>query len=716
VEQATKARQVLRFGAFEVDIGQRELRRSGLKVKIQEQPFQILALLLERPGAIVGREDLQKAIWPNGTFVDFERGLNTAVTKLRLALGDDPDNPRFIETVPRRGYRFIAAVNGSSLASGVGTLGGVGTADKSISGRHWIGIASLLTIVIAVLAWALWRDPSRHREITERKLTGNSSESSVSSAAISPDGKYLAYADKTGVSVKVIHTGEVQPVPLPPNFSARVADWFPDGSHLLLSREEGPGKASLWSMSVFGGSPRHLADDAAVGSVSPDGAHIAFRRGDLTYWGLFGREEWVMKSDGTQLVKVAGDKGDGSDVGAPTWSPDGNRIAYIRTKWAYNARTNSVEINEWQRGNAAILFSDAALSPALHWLKDGRLIYALGSPQNQKDSTLWVVSLQQSSRLSSRPKRITGAHSWISQVTGSADGKVVIFLRGDVLPSVYLAGLAADGTHLLAHRRLTLDENENIPWSWTPDSKAVLFSSDRNGTREIFKQAIDQPSPESLVAGSEQLDQARLTPDRKEILYISTPKPSSLEALSSIFAIPIGGGTPRLILKDTRIWNVQCARAPSTVCLYSITKGRTEETFHFDVKSGKTGDPPQVDPTCNWTLSPDGSQRAIVVFGPHTGKIQFRSTTTGKTRDAVVKGWSGLMGVDWFPDGKSLLGSWHNFERDSALLKITLDGRATVLLRSSNPEIWGAIPSPNGRFLAIAEAGGTKNVWQIENF
>jgi Tol biopolymer transport system component len=118
----------------------------------------------------------------------------------------------------------------------------------------------------------------------------------VTSAAISPDRKYLAYADKTGIYLKVIRTGEVHPVALPPNFPARVDDWFPDGSQLLVTRAEQPGKASLWSVSVFGGSPRPLANDASGGSLSPDGAHIAFRRGALTYDGLWGREEWVMRS------------------------------------------------------------------------------------------------------------------------------------------------------------------------------------------------------------------------------------------------------------------------------------------------------------------------------------------------------------------------------------------------------------------------------------
>jgi hypothetical protein len=115
-------------------------------------------------------------------------------------------------------------------------------------------------------------------------------------------------------------------------------------------------------------------------------------------------------------------------------------------------------------------------------------------------------------------------------------------------------------------------------------------------------------------------------------------------------------------------------------------------------------------------LSPDGSQRAIIVCRPNEGKIQLRSASTGETRDVVVKGWHELMGIEWSADGRSLLVTWQNHASDSALLSVTLDGKASVLLHSSNSEIWNAIPSPDGRLLAIAEAGGTKNVWQLENF
>jgi DNA-binding winged helix-turn-helix (wHTH) protein/Tol biopolymer transport system component len=103
--------RIARFGVFEVDLRKQELRRAGLKIRLHEQPFQVLAALLESAGEVVTREELHRRIWPGGTFVDFESGLNTAVNKLREALGDSATSPRFVETVPRRGYRFLASVN-----------------------------------------------------------------------------------------------------------------------------------------------------------------------------------------------------------------------------------------------------------------------------------------------------------------------------------------------------------------------------------------------------------------------------------------------------------------------------------------------------------------------------------------------------------------------------------------------------------------------------
>src|SRR5882672_7665750 len=110
------AERLLRFESFELDVRSRELRKGKNRIRLQEQPFEILRLMLERPGDVVTREELARRLWPEGTFVDFEHSLNAAVKRLRAALGDDADNPRFVETLPRRGYRFIATLGGATIA------------------------------------------------------------------------------------------------------------------------------------------------------------------------------------------------------------------------------------------------------------------------------------------------------------------------------------------------------------------------------------------------------------------------------------------------------------------------------------------------------------------------------------------------------------------------------------------------------------------------
>src|SRR3984893_15230247 len=119
--------QIARFGVFEADFQARDLHKAGIRIKLQDQPLQVLAMLLEHPGELVTRDDIRKRLWPSDTFVDFDHGLNNAVNRLREALGDSAGVPRFIETLPRRGYRFIGTVTGSAKQEGVPVVGGSGT-------------------------------------------------------------------------------------------------------------------------------------------------------------------------------------------------------------------------------------------------------------------------------------------------------------------------------------------------------------------------------------------------------------------------------------------------------------------------------------------------------------------------------------------------------------------------------------------------------------
>src|SRR5687767_7357266 len=117
MEASTDTTRPVRFGSFELDVRARELRAGATRIRLQEQPFEILRLMLEKPGDVVTREELRHRLWPKGTFVDFEHSLNAAVKRLRAALGDDADNPQFVETLPRRGYRFIAPMDLAAVQS-----------------------------------------------------------------------------------------------------------------------------------------------------------------------------------------------------------------------------------------------------------------------------------------------------------------------------------------------------------------------------------------------------------------------------------------------------------------------------------------------------------------------------------------------------------------------------------------------------------------------
>jgi len=155
VSQEKQSPAILRFGVFEVDVRSGELRKQGVRVKLQDQPFQVLRLLLQHPGELVTRDELRSQIWPADTFVDFDNSLNTAINKLREALGDSADNPRFIETLPRRGYRFLASVSGIEWDARGYRNGEVGSGMRRF--RWTVALVSFAVIAAALFVLNVFR-------------------------------------------------------------------------------------------------------------------------------------------------------------------------------------------------------------------------------------------------------------------------------------------------------------------------------------------------------------------------------------------------------------------------------------------------------------------------------------------------------------------------------------------------------------------------------
>jgi Tol biopolymer transport system component/DNA-binding winged helix-turn-helix (wHTH) protein len=707
---------VVQFGIFEADLRAGELRRNGSKIRLQDQPFQVLAFLLEHPGQLVTREELHSRLWPADTFVDFDHGLNAAIKRLRDALGDSAENPRFVETLARRGYRFLAPINQAPQTQAPQASG-----SRPRSGRRWffpLGVAALLLTGIGA-GWHAGHRSAASMRITERRLTGNPENDAVLSAAISPDGKYLAFADQAGLFLRVVETGETHPVALSDSPKPSYVSWFPDGSHVLVTRTLSPSeKSSLWNASVFGGSPLKLADNGDRGVVSPDGLKIVFLRGE------YGREEiWQMQSDGQQARKILGEPGDNFE--SVVWSPDGRHIAFVRTIFihGWEEPEASLGISDPVAGKTNYILSSSRLHGALVWALDGRLIYSLGEPApNQNDSNLWAIKVNASGDHTwGPPERLTNGPDAKMSASISADGKRLLFLRKAGAPEVYVAEINANGA-LAAPRRLSQDERRNLPYAWTPDGKSVIFTSDRDGAFHIFKQSVDQPAPDLILGGSKSVQLARLNPDGSEILYLLNPSPSDPDRRTPLMRVPLSGGTPQLVLAELGISNLQCARAPSTVCIFSKFSANGMVFVTFDPVSGKENEITRIeDPEWylhNWTLSPDGSTLALTKKHrtQEQAVIRLLPVAGGTERTISFQPWFGVAYIDWAADGRSLWVRAFSPAGTQTLLNVDLHGKVKPVLQESERELGWAIPSPDGRHLALWTATGSSNAWLLENF
>jgi len=248
----------------------------------------------------------------------------------------------------------------------------------------------------------------------------------------------------------------------------------------------------------------------------------------------FAEELWVMESGGEKPRRLVACER--CMFGAPAWSPDGREIAYVTSKYAPPWQVNtSVALFDMGSGQQETIFSpigrhaemggEMALGPALVWTSDNHLIYSVSEPRpNQDDSNVWSVPLDPRGRIAGTAFRLTATPDEVSSLSASADGKRITYTKNSFNPGIYVSQLNSNGTRLSTPQRLTLDNWRNYPFSWTADSKAVLFASDRDGTFHIFKQQIDQTVPELLVGGNEEAMLPRLAPDNSTVLYVTWPK------------------------------------------------------------------------------------------------------------------------------------------------------------------------------------------------
>jgi serine/threonine protein kinase len=585
-------------------------------------------------------------------------------------------------------------------------------------------------IVLSGLAWLLLhRPPAPPVELTQKRLTFNSSDNPVGSDALSPDGKYLAYSDPAGIHIKLISSSEERLIPKPAGIPASaewvVVSWFPDGTQLLADAF-GMGVYSVWTVSVLGQSAHRLRDGAIGTDVSPDGMHIVFVSAVPIL-----REIWVMDSQGSNPQKVLS-VGENEALQRVSWSPDGQRLAYLKARNTGDA--SSIETCDLKGASRTVVLSSPGYSfRDLFWLPDRRIIYSRlesGSTDapgfRSADENLWQIGIDAKTGTPiGEPKRLTQwAGSSVDSLGASHDGKRLVLQKVTSQGQVYVGELAAGGTRMNPPKRLTNDDAYNEVTAWTPDSKAVLFDSNRNGTWAIFKRGIDQDTAEPLTTGQGEANFPRLSPDGAWILYVVLPRTTS--APFHLMRIPMGGGVPQPVLDMPKGLNHVCARAPSALC---VALEVSQDDKHVIVSAfdpvkgrGKTLRTIEDDAAPRYygsALSPDASTLAIAKILEPEIRIRLLSLSGGSDRDITLKGWPNFswMSLYWAPDQQGLYcGSLS--PQVNTLLYVDLKGNARVLWQhkgSGGIGFWG-IPSPDGRYLATQSRIANSNVWMLEGF
>jgi Tol biopolymer transport system component len=296
-------------------------------------------------------------------------------------------------------------------------------------------------------------------------------------------------------------------------------------------------------------------------------------------------------------------------------------------------------------------------------------------------------------------------------------------MKKSVESDVYVGILERSGERLKSVRRLTLDEHDDYPFGWTVDSKAVIFSSNRNGPVGIFKQSLDRDSAEAMSSGAGYALIPTLSPDGLWILYAATPKPEGSSLSVRLMRVPLTGGVPQEILKTSSYISHDCGRFPGTLCVLAEQTEREIAFWAFDPVQGERRELARisVSPSESYDLAvaPDGSHIAVIRKFDPEGRIRILSSTGEQERDVVVKGWGSFFGtVNWQADGRGFFVSGRSgrSSRVASLLHVSMDGRAQVLWQQqAHGAIYG-ISSPNGRYLAFAGSTEESNAWLIENF
>jgi Tol biopolymer transport system component/DNA-binding winged helix-turn-helix (wHTH) protein len=559
MSQPTAPSQLVHFGPYRVDLRSGELHKNGRRIKLQEQPLRVLSVLLEHSGELVTREELRQKLWPSDTFVDFDHGLNSAVARLREVLDDSAEGPKYIETLARRGYRFIAPVNPTIQVD-------VETAAEHKSLRPIVHKLSSIIGAAVFLAYATWYFVSPRLASSlhpPRVVPLTSLPDRAEGPAFSPDGNYVAFTrhsnspELTGIYIKQVAGDRLlQLTKNEQDFCCPA--WSPDGRNIAFSRFA-EGEHRIYLVSAIGGAERKLFAGAPAHPPldwSPDGRTIAFTAKELdqeTY------SIYSISVESLETRKLSEPPMDSQDWG-PAFSPDGKQLAFVRM----NSDLGDIFMMPASGGAPRRLtFDHASIPTSPTWTRDGRSI-VFSSTRNSVP-TLWRIPVSGGS-----PTQVPQVGVVTTYPSVAPTGHRLAYQQILGSSSIWSTDLSRIGERDSA-QEIAASKGYNRAPDFSADGKKIAFDSDRSGTMEIWTCNKDGSDLTQLThfGGAQFPGPPRWSPDGRRIVF-----DSALGEHNAVFVMNVDDGLPRPLTHEAAdSLNPSWSRDGKSILFASVRSG-----------------------------------------------------------------------------------------------------------------------------------------------
>jgi len=689
---------------LELDLPRYELRHGDSVLKLEKIPMELFILLVEHRDRLVGREEIIERLWGKEVFLDTTQGINTAISKIRQVLHDDPERPRFVQTVFGRGYRFIAPIlvthNGLQPRTATETRAVLPDADledryqsanetladpRRGKSPRWTLAMSACAAVIVLAGMALgiyfWKSRPVALKLEGMHIARLTESGKAEDVAISPNGQYVVYVlrdgEKRSLNVRQVATGsDVQILPAEA-VRLHVLAFSPDGNYIFFTRtdKENFKIGSLYQVPVLGGTPQALIHgvDSPI-SFSPDGRQFAFVRENAAD----NMDELITANADGSGERVLARPGPGPEVG-PAWSPDGHTIAMTAYDYAGGRYIWAVSPSD---GSKHLIFSTHALIGRVLWLPDGSgLLVVMGEPAEEHHTQIWHISYPggQAKRITNdltdysfRVLDLTRDAKSLVTVEDTVSSDLWVVPAGDAAharqitsggPGVVSLSAGPEGSIVFVNSKRGLSSihddgnaqafaatnmhNILVP-SACRDGRHVVFESEIEGRWNIWRMDADGSNVTQLTQSGSAVFPL-CSPDSQWVLYCDQ---------GGRWRIPISGGTPVPMQIKNPVGRWVTFSPDGKFIAYNSRGPEVSALDLLAVIPAAGGEPlytfpwPSDATFLRW--APDGSGLDYILTRNRVGNIWRQPVPKGPPRQ-ITKFTSGLLfSFDWSPSGKQL--------------------------------------------------------------